>query len=95
MRKKRAAKKRNSFLLRLAVVALAVFVIASATSISIQLNELKERVDETNQKTAMQNEKNADLEKQCANQDQYKEKEAYKQGMARPDETIFIEISSD
>lgn len=95
MRKTRAAKKRNSFLLRLAIVAFSVFMIVGIVSALVQIDDMQERLDKIGQDTMLQNEKNASLEKQVENAEDYKKQQAYKNGMAHPEEDVYYEIAGD
>lgn len=89
------AKKKNLFF-RLALVALAVFVVVSFVQINLQLNDRQQSLDELQNKTEQQNLLNADLQKQVENSDSYLEQQAREeQGMAKPGETVLYEVPED
>ncbi len=95
MSSKRAAKKRTSFLLRLALVAFSVFMIVGIVKVLVQTDELQERLDKLDEQTAAQQEINAALENRLENTDEYLESEARKNGMAKPGESVWIEIPNN
>ncbi|MBQ9964480.1 MAG: septum formation initiator family protein [Clostridia bacterium] len=95
MKTKRAAKRKRSIVLRVAIVAFSVYVVVSLVQLQLQFNAAQEKLDALNAKTAAQQEINAVLEDQIQNSDEYKEQEARKQGMAKPGETILVEIPND
>ena len=95
MSSKRAAKKRTSFLLRLALVAFSVFMIVAIVKVLVQTDELQERLDKLDEQTAAQQEINAALENRLENTDDYLESEARKNGMAKPGESVWIEIPNN
>ncbi len=95
MKSKKAAKRRKSVLLRVAVVAFAVYVVVSMVQLQLQLSNAQERLDKLNEQTEAQLESNEVLQDQIDNSDAYKEQQARKQGMARPGETILVEIPND
>ncbi len=95
MKSKKAAKRRKSVLLRVAVVAFAVYVVVSLVQIQLELNNAQERLDKVNANTAAQLESNEVMKEQIKNSNAYKEQQARKQGMARPGETILVEIPND
>lgn len=95
MKKAKTAKRRKSIILRVAVVAFTVYVVVSMVQLQLQLSNAQERLDKLNEQTAAQEERNAVLQDQIDNSDAYKEQQARKQGMARPGETILVEIPND
>lgn len=95
MKSKKAAKRRKSVLLRVAIVAFAVYVVVSMVQLQLQLSNAQDRLDKLNEQTAAQEEINEVLQDQIDNSDTYKEQQARKQGMARPGETILVEIPND
>ena len=95
MKSKKAAKRRKSMILRVAVVAFTVYVVVSMVQLTLQLNSAQEKLDKLNAQTAAQEEINAVLQDQIDNSEAYKEQQARKQGMARPGETILVEIPND
>jgi len=95
VKSKKTAKRRKSVLFRLAIVAFAVYVVVSMVQLQLQLSNAQERLDKLNEQTAAQVEKNEVLQDQIDNSDAYKEQQARKQGMAKPGETILVEIPND
>ncbi len=95
MKNAKSAKRRKSVILRVAVVAFTVYVVVSMVQLQLQLSSAQERLDKLNEQTAAQEEVNAVLQDQIDNSDAYKEQQARKQGMARPGETILVEIPND
>ncbi|MBR5540210.1 MAG: septum formation initiator family protein [Clostridia bacterium] len=95
MKNAKSAKRRKSIILRVAIVAFTVYVVVSMVQLQLQLNSAQERLDKLNEQTAAQEQKNAILQDQIDNSDAYKEQQARKQGMARPGETILVEIPND
>lgn len=95
MKSKKAAKRRKSVILRVAIVAFAVYIVVSMVQFQLQLNNAQERLDKLNAQTAAQLEQNEVLQDQIDNSDAYKEQQARKQGMAKPGETILVEIPND
>ncbi len=95
MKNAKSAKRRKSIILRVAVVAFTVYVVVSMVQLQLQLSSAQERLDKLNEQTAAQEEINAVLQDQIDNSDAYKEQQARKQGMAKPGETILVEIPND
>lgn len=95
MKAKRAAKRKKSIVLRVAIVAFTVYVVVSMVQLQLQLNTAQEKLDKLNEQTAAQEELNAALQAQKENAAKYLEEQARKQGMAKPGETILVEIPKD
>lgn len=95
MKSKKAVKRKKSVLFRVAIVAFAVYVVVSMVQLQLQLSNAQKRLDKLNEQTAAQEEINEVLQDQIDNSDTYKEQQARKQGMARPGETILVEIPND
>ena len=95
MKNRKAAKRRKSVILRVAVIAFTVYVVVSMVQLTLQLNSAQEKLDKLNEQTVAQEEINAVLQDQIDNSEAYKEQQARKQGMARPGETILVEIPND
>lgn len=95
MKNTKAAKRRKSIVLRVAIVAFTVYVVVSMVQLQLQLSSAQERLDKLNEQTAAQEEINAVLQDQIDNSEAYKEQQARKQGMAKPGETILVEIPND
>ena len=95
MKAKRAGKRKKSIVLRVAIVAFTVYVVVSMVQLQLQLNTAQEKLDKLNEQTAAQEELNAALQAQKENAAKYLEEQARKQGMAKPGETILVEIPKD
>ena len=88
------AKKKNLFL-RIALLALAIYALVSLIQLRLQLNEGQRTLDTYKTLSANQLTVNAELQDQIDNRDVYLEQEARKQGLAKPGETILVEIPKD
>ncbi len=84
--------KKKSLLIRLAVLALSVYVVVSLVQLQLQLNEGQARLDDLNSQLDEQLNTNVVLEDKLAAYEEYLEQQARKQGMAKPGETILVEI---
>ncbi len=87
--------KRKSLLVRVAVLALSVYVIVSLVQLQMQLDEGQRRLDELNAQCAEQENQNIVLQAQLDGYEEFLEQQARKQGMAKPGETILVEIPSE
>ena len=86
--------KKPSFILRIAVLAFSVFVLVSFIQLRLQLNEGQQRLDELNDQVEAYAEIKTELEEQKSSYEEFLEQQARKNGMAKPGETIFVEIPS-
>lgn len=86
--------KKPSFILRIAVLAFSVFVLVSFIQLRLQLNEGQQRLDELNEQVEAYAEIKTELEEQKSSYEEFLEQQARKNGMAKPGETIFVEIPS-
>ena len=87
--------RKKSLLWRLALVALSVYVVVALVQLQLQLNEDQQRPDEMNERLEEQSNINAMLEDKLKNTDEHLEQQARKQGLAKPGETILVEIPSE
>ena len=87
--------KKKSLLLRIALLALSVYVVVSLVQLQLQLDESQRRLDELNDQVHEQENINLILEDKLENSEEYLEQQARKQGMAKPGETILVEIPSE
>ncbi len=93
---KMASVKKKSLFFRIALLALAVYIVVSLIQLNLQLNEKQQLLNDWIQKTEQQNLLNADLQNQGENYESYLEQQAREeQGMAKPGETILYEIPED
>lgn len=87
--------KRKSIAVRIAVLALIVYAVVSLIQLQLQLDEGQRLLDSVNNRVTDQLTLNADLQDQIDNYETYLEQQARKQGMAKPGETVLIEIPKD
>lgn len=87
--------KKKSLLIRVAVLALSVYIVVSFVQISLQIDESQRRLDELNAMCEEQENKNVVLQDKLDGYEEYLEQQARKQGMAKPGETILVEIPSE
>ena len=87
--------KKKSLFIRVAVLALSVYVIVSLVQLQLQLDEGQRRLDELNAQFEEQENKNVVLQDKLEGYEEYLEQQARKQGMAKPGETILVEIPSE
>jgi cell division protein FtsB len=87
--------KKRSIFLRVALIALAIYVVVSLIQLQLQLDEGQRQLDSLSDRLANQLSANAELQDQIDNYESYLEQQARKQGMAKPGETILIEIPED
>ncbi len=88
-------KKRKSIFLRVALIALAIYVVVSLIQLQLQLSDGQQTLDALSAQVANQQSVNAGLQDQINNYESYLEQQARKQGMAKPGETILVEIPED
>ncbi len=91
----RTTVKRKSVAVRIALLALIVYAVVSLIQLQLQLDEGQRLLDDVNGRVADQLTLNADLQDQIDNYETYLEQQARKQGMAKPGETVLIEIPKD
>ncbi len=93
---KMASAKKKSLFFRIALIALAVYIVVSLIQLNLQLSEKQQLLNDWIQKTEQQNLLNADLQSQGENYESYLEQQAREeQGMAKPGETVLYEIPED
>ena len=86
---------RKSITARIALLALIVYAVVSLIQLQLQLDEGQRLLDSVNNRVTDQLTLNADLQDQIDNYETYLEQQARKQGMAKPGETVLIEIPKD
>ena len=84
--------KRKSILIRVALVALSLYAVVSLVQLQLQLNKGRERLDNLNRRLEEQQNTNVVLQDKLDGYQEYLEQQARKQGMAKPGETILVEI---
>lgn len=87
--------KKKSLLLRVALLALAIYIVVSLVQLQLQFDEKEREWNAANARLEQQLEINRLLQNEVDNSDAYLEQQARKQGMAKPGETILIEIPSE
>ncbi len=87
--------RKKSLLLRIALLALSVYVVISLVQLQLQLNEGQQRLDNLNAQLDKQLDTNGVLQDKLNSYEEYLEQQARKQGLAKPGETILVEIPSE
>lgn len=87
--------KKKSLLLRVALLALAIYIVVSLVQLQLQFDEKEREYNAKYAQLERQQEINRVLLNEVENSDAYLEQQARKQGMAKPGETILIEIPSE
>ncbi len=87
--------RKKSLLLRIALLALSVYVVISLVQLQLQLDEGQQRLDKLNEQLDEQLDTNVVLLDKLDSYEEYLEQQARKQGMAKPGETILVEIPSE
>ncbi len=87
--------KKKSLLLRIALLALSVYVVVSLVQLQLQLDQGQQRLDELNRQLDEQESIKLMLQNKLDGYEDYLEQQARKQGMAKPGETILVEIPSE
>lgn len=87
--------RKKSLLLRIALLALSVYVVISLVQLQLQLNEGRQRLDDLNAQLDKQLDTNVVLQDKLNSYEEYLEQQARKQGLAKPGETILVEIPSE
>ena len=96
MKKTRTRKRKKSMILRVAIVAFSVYVVVSIVQVQLQLNSAQNKLDKLDSQIRAQEEVNKVLQERADGElDEYLEQQARKNGMAKPGESIFIEIPND
>ncbi|MDD3692418.1 MAG: septum formation initiator family protein [Oscillospiraceae bacterium] len=88
---KRKGKKRSIFL-RVALAAFSIYVVVMLIQLQLEISKRQKKIDELDIASVLLQKEIEELEKQSENYEKYLEKKAREQGMARPGETIYIEI---
>ena len=87
--------KKKSLLLRIALLALAIYIVVSLVQLQLQFDEKEREYNAKVSQLEHQLEVNRVLMNEVENNESYLEQQARKQGMAKPGETILIEIPSE
>lgn len=95
MGKARRNKKSKNIVLRVAVVALSVYVVVSSGITVSEIVAKEKMLADTERKAAEQEALNETLKKQVENAPEALEQKAREQGMLKQGETMYIEIAND
>lgn len=87
--------RKKSMLIRLAVLAASVYVVVVLVQYVTKFDETQRRLDELVAQCEEQENKNVVLQDKLDGYEEYLEQQARKQGMAKPGETILVEIPSE
>jgi len=85
-------KKKKSIFLRIALAAFSVYVVIMLIQLQLQISEKQKDIEKGFADLKQLQTGNEDLKKQSEDYEKYLEKKAREQGMARPGETIYIQI---
>ncbi len=93
-------KRRGSFLLRIAILAFAVYVVATLVNQQIQIAEKRQQLDELNEQIEIQEIKNEDIEHALTSDDSVKEEyieRIAREGLdyAKPGERVFVNTAGN
>ena len=92
---KAAKKKKTSFFFRFALAAFSVYVVVMLVQLQMEITDRQKKIAELDNSIVRQTAENEELQNQSDNYERYLEKKAREQGMARPGESIYIEIPGD
>ena len=87
--------KKKSILIRVALLALSLYAVVSLVQLQLQLNKGHERLEDLNRRLEEQQDTNVVLQDKLDGYEEYLEQQARKQGMAKPGETILVEIPGE
>lgn len=86
------SSRKKSILPRLALLALAVYIVVMFIQLSAQIADGQAQLDALGEQMAAAQHVNEDLQYRLENPDVYLEQQAREQGLARPGETIVVEV---
>ena len=89
-----SARKKNIFL-RVALVALAVYIVAALIQLQLQLGDGQKRISDLNSQLTSNAGVLAGLQEQKDNKDLYQEQQAREQGMSQSGESVYYIIPSE
>lgn len=94
---KAVKKKRKSILLRIAVFALAVYLVGSLVNLQLQISAKENELDDVNQQLREQTLKNEDLSAllDSGEDPEYIERMAREMGYVYPDEQVIVAINGN
>ncbi len=87
--------KKKSVLLRIALVALAVYIVASFFRLRLELNEREQVLQNSSNSVQAKKDQIVVLNDKLSNADNDVEQSVREKGMAKPGESIFAEVPSE
>ncbi len=87
--------KKKSVLLRIALVALAVYIVASFFRLRLELNEREQVLQDSSNSVQAKKDQIVVLNDKLNNADNDVEQSVREKGMAKPGESIFAEVPSE
>lgn len=91
----RASARKKSLFIKIAVIALVIYAAVSIIQLQLQIRDSQQQLDSLTARLDAQASTNEELQEQIDNYELYLEQQARKQGMAKPGETVFIEIPAE
>lgn len=87
--------KKKSVLLRIALVALAVYIVASFFRLRVELNEREQVLQDSSNSVQAKKDQIVVLNDKLNNADNDVEQSVREKGMAKPGESIFAEVPNE
>lgn len=98
MKMKTSRKRKKSIILELAVVAVAVYFVASYVQVQVQINQAGQKCDEISAVYNAQQLENKELQRllDSGSEEEYIERIAREQlGYVKPDEKVFYDVAGN
>lgn len=98
MKMKTSRKRKKSIILELAVVAVAVYFVASYVQVQVQINQASQKCDEISAVYDEQQLENKELQRllDSGSEEEYIERIAREQlGYVKPDEKVFYDVAGN
>lgn len=87
--------KKKSVLLRIALLALAAYIVASLVRLRVELNAREQVLDDALNSVQAKEDQIDVLNDKLSNADNDVEQAVREQNMAKPGETVFVEVPND
>ena len=87
----KGTKRRNSIILRVAVVAFSAYMLVMLAQLRMEIGERQKQIAELQDNIQYQQQQNEDMQSKSDNVQMYLEQHAREQGMAVPGESIYQE----
>ncbi len=87
----KSSRKRNSIILRIAVLAFSGYMLVVLAQLRMEIGERQQQLDELQDSIQYQQQQNEDMQSKSDNYQVYLEQHAREQGMAVPGESIYRE----